>query len=99
METSLLAAARLGWIDGIMLSYNYRLMVTDKMRRAVDACAKAEIGWTAMKTQATFTANFYALNKKNLSAGEKNAWKNMPDKQTPAFSSFDIRPDFRYAGF
>ena len=60
MENSLLAAARLGWIDGIMMSYNYRLMVTDKMKRAVDACAKAGIGLTAMKTQATFTANFYA---------------------------------------
>ena len=60
MENSLLAAARLGWIDGIMMSYNYRLMVKDKMKRAVDACAKAGIGLTAMKTQAAFTANFYA---------------------------------------
>jgi predicted aldo/keto reductase-like oxidoreductase len=41
----------LGWIDGIMMTYNYRLMHTDKMRRAVDACARAGIGLTAMKTQ------------------------------------------------
>jgi predicted aldo/keto reductase-like oxidoreductase len=60
MEKSLLAAAKLGWIDGIMMSYNYRLMVTDKMKRAVDACAGAGIGLTAMKTQAAFSANFYA---------------------------------------
>jgi predicted aldo/keto reductase-like oxidoreductase len=60
MENSLLAAAELGWIDGIMMSYNYRLMVKNKMKRAVDACTRAGIGLTAMKTQAKFSANFYA---------------------------------------
>jgi predicted aldo/keto reductase-like oxidoreductase len=60
MENSMLAAAKLGWVDGIMMSYNYRLMVKDKMKRAVDACANAGIGLTAMKTQAAFSANFYA---------------------------------------
>ena len=51
MEECLLAAAGLGWIDGIMMAYNYRLMNSDDMRRAVDACARAGIGLTAMKTQ------------------------------------------------
>ena len=60
MENTMLAAAKLGWIDGIMMSYNYRLMVTDKMKKAVDACVKAGIGLTAMKTQAAFSANFYS---------------------------------------
>jgi len=60
MEASMLTAAKLGWIDGLMVSYNYRLMTQDTMKRAVDACAKAGIGLTAMKTQAAFTANFYA---------------------------------------
>ena len=60
MENSMLAGAKLGWIDGIMMSYNYRLMLKDKMKRAVDACVKAGIGLTAMKTQAAFTANFYS---------------------------------------
>ena len=60
MENCMLAAAKLGWIDGIMMSYNYRIMGTDKMKRAVDACVKAGIGLTAMKTQAAFSANFYA---------------------------------------
>jgi hypothetical protein len=52
MEECLLGGAKLGWIDGIMMTYNYRLMHTDKMRAAVDACAQAGIGLTAMKTQA-----------------------------------------------
>jgi len=60
MEDSMFAAAKLGWIDGLMMSYNYRLMVKSKMKRAVDACVKAGIGLTAMKTQAAFSANFYA---------------------------------------
>ncbi|UCD31069.1 MAG: aldo/keto reductase [Desulfobacterales bacterium] len=51
METCMQGAAKLGWIDGIMMSYNYRLMHTDRMKRAVDACVKAGIGLTAMKTQ------------------------------------------------
>ena len=51
MEKCLLGAAGLGWIDGIMLRYNFRLMHTDRMKQAVDACAKAGIGLTAMKTQ------------------------------------------------
>ncbi len=51
METCLTEAAKLGWIDGIMLTYNYRLMHTDGMRAAVAAAHGAGIGLTAMKTQ------------------------------------------------
>jgi len=51
METCMIEAAKLGWIDGIMMTYNFRLMHTDQMKRAVDACVKAGIGLTAMKTQ------------------------------------------------
>jgi uncharacterized protein len=51
MEACMLEGAKLGWIDGIMMSYNYRLMHTDGMKRALDACRKAGIGLTAMKTQ------------------------------------------------
>ncbi|MEJ2154408.1 MAG: aldo/keto reductase [Desulfobacteraceae bacterium] len=60
MDKSMLAAAKLGWIDGIMMSYNYRLMVKERMQKAVAACVKAGIGLTAMKTQAAFSANLYA---------------------------------------
>ena len=47
----MLEGAKLGWIDGIMMTYNFRLMHTKGMKRAVDACLKAGIGLTAMKTQ------------------------------------------------
>ena len=52
MTNSLSHAATLGWIDGIMTTYNYKVMTTDEMKRAIDACHKAGIGLTAMKTQA-----------------------------------------------
>ncbi|MCE5334255.1 MAG: aldo/keto reductase [Desulfobacteraceae bacterium] len=51
MEELMTKAAGLGWIDGIMVTYNYRIMRSDKMREAVEACSKAGIGITAMKTQ------------------------------------------------
>lgn len=51
METCLRDAAKLGWIDGIMMTYNYRLMHEPDMKAAVEACVDAGIGLTAMKTQ------------------------------------------------
>jgi predicted aldo/keto reductase-like oxidoreductase len=51
MEECMREAAELGWIDGIMMTYNFRLMHTTGMKRAVDACVRAGIGLTAMKTQ------------------------------------------------
>jgi predicted aldo/keto reductase-like oxidoreductase len=51
MEECMLDATKLGWIDGIMMTYNYRLMNKSKMQGAVAACTEAGIGLTAMKTQ------------------------------------------------
>ena len=45
------AAAECGWIDQIMIQYNYRTMDGDAIRRALDAAAKANLGLVAMKTQ------------------------------------------------
>ena len=53
MEESLLKASKIKWIDGIMTTYNYRLMHTPAMRRGIDACVDAGIGLCAMKTQAS----------------------------------------------
>jgi predicted aldo/keto reductase-like oxidoreductase len=51
MEDCLQATAKLGWIDVVMFTYNFRLMHTDKMKAAVAACVKAGVGLVAMKTQ------------------------------------------------
>ncbi|MBI5895230.1 MAG: aldo/keto reductase [Desulfobacterales bacterium] len=52
MAELLMGAAKLDWIDGIMLTYNYRNMHSPEMTAAVEACVQAGIGLTAMKTQA-----------------------------------------------
>jgi predicted aldo/keto reductase-like oxidoreductase len=50
MEDILLAAAKLNWVDAIMMTYNFRIMHNQKMKDAVKACNEAGIGLTAMKT-------------------------------------------------
>ncbi|KPJ78728.1 MAG: aldo/keto reductase [Deltaproteobacteria bacterium SG8_13] len=88
MEECLREASALGWIDGIMMTYNYRLMHTDRMRAAVDACAKAGIGLTAMKTQGggqvrthtetelTLAGRFVQKGFTNGQAKLKAVWEN-----------------------
>ena len=67
MERCLQAAAKVGWVDGIMLKYDFRLMHTDAMKAAVDACDKAGIGLTAMKTQSR--QSFNLENEADLKLG------------------------------
>jgi len=45
------AAAKCGWLDQIMIMYNFRNMDGDALRKAVDLASKANIGLVAMKTQ------------------------------------------------
>ena len=51
MAQHLQHAPSLGWVDGIMMTYNYRIMHKDDMKKAVEACYKTGIGLTAMKSQ------------------------------------------------
>jgi predicted aldo/keto reductase-like oxidoreductase len=52
MASCLQAASKLGFIDGIMLAYNFRTMNQNDTQAAVEAAHEARIGLTAMKTQA-----------------------------------------------
>jgi uncharacterized protein len=52
MADNLLGAAKLGWIDAVMLAYNFRVMFTPKMQAAIKAANQAGIGLVAMKSQA-----------------------------------------------
>lgn len=44
-------AAKAGWIDVIMLKYNFRSYGDAELNKAIDAAHKADIGLIAMKTQ------------------------------------------------
>ncbi len=52
MADNLLGAAKLGWIDVVMMTYNFQFLNDPKMKEAIDAAAKAGIGLVAMKSQA-----------------------------------------------
>jgi len=51
MSRCLTAAAKLDWIDAVITAYNFRLMQDAEMTAAVEACYKAGVALTAMKTQ------------------------------------------------
>jgi predicted aldo/keto reductase-like oxidoreductase len=71
MADCLLGAAKLDWIDGIMMSYNFRNMDDPKMAAAVAACTAAGIGLTAMKTQGGYSW---------FSSGSKDLMQSFIDK-------------------
>ena len=52
MEEVMTGAAESGWFDGVMVTYNYRVMHNQRMKIAVDECLKAGLAIIAMKTQA-----------------------------------------------
>ncbi|WP_435010055.1 aldo/keto reductase [Tundrisphaera lichenicola] len=45
------AAAEAGWLDQMMIQYNFRTMDADQIKRCVDKASKANMGIVAMKTQ------------------------------------------------
>jgi predicted aldo/keto reductase-like oxidoreductase len=49
MTKYLNAAAKLDWIEGILVKYNWRDMQDEELSKAVDACHKKGIALTAMK--------------------------------------------------
>ena len=82
MAQCLSHAATLGWIDGIMTTYNYKVMTTDEMKRAIDACHKAGSGLTAMKTQASSSWSYMGLESdKSQALGKRFIDKGMTKEQ------------------
>lgn len=66
MPELLAAAPKLGYIDGIMMTYNYRLLADKAMQDAIEACHQAGIGLTAMKTMAGGPAGFSGQESEKL---------------------------------
>ena len=79
MERCLLDAARMDWIDGIMTTYNFRLMHEEKMKQAVAACVDAGIGLTAMKTQGGGAVS--TASSRELELAGRFLQKGFSDKQ------------------
>jgi len=79
MENCLMEASKLRWIDGIMTTYNFRLMHTPRMKAVVAACQNAGIGLTAMKTQGGGQVRTHT--KTELDLAGRFVQKGFTDKQ------------------
>ncbi len=92
MEQCLLDAARLDWIDGIMMTYNFRLMHEEKMKAAVKACVDAGIGLTAMKTQGGGAVG--TATSRELELAGRFVQKGFTDKQAKLKAVWENSADF-----
>ncbi|MFZ5449807.1 MAG: aldo/keto reductase [Thermodesulfobacteriota bacterium] len=81
MEDCLLGAARLDWIDAVMMTYNFRVMNTPKMQEAVKACAKSGVGLVAMKTMGGGPGMPKSESKAELKMVERFQERGFTDKQ------------------
>jgi uncharacterized protein len=81
MEDCLLGAAKLDYIDAVMLTYNFRVMNTPKMQEAVNAAGKAGIGLVAMKTQGASPGTPPSVSEAKLEMAERFLERGFTDKQ------------------
>ena len=97
------AAAKVGWIDQVMIKYNFRDVGKrdrhDDLQRAIDIASKANIGLVAMKTQdgaANFPDKMKTLAEKGFKkevAAIKSVW--MDDRMQVVVSEMTTRSDLR----
>jgi len=97
------AAAKAGWIDQVMIKYNFRDVGGkdryDDLNRAIDSCVKANIGLVAMKTQGgavNFPDKMKALAEKGFKkevAAIKTVW--MDQRMQVVVSEMTTRSDLR----
>lgn len=93
------AAAEVGWLDQVMFKYNFRDVDHDKLQRAVDKAAKANLGLVAMKTQGgakNFPQKMERLLEKGFKkevAAIKTVW--MDDRMQVVVSEMTTRSDLR----
>ncbi len=87
-------AAETPWVESVMFRYNFRQYGDKKLNQAIDACAKANVGLIAMKTQGS-EASFQDAWKKFEQTGKwtkhqavlKAVWAD--DRITAAVSHMD----------
>jgi predicted aldo/keto reductase-like oxidoreductase len=81
MEDCLLGAAKLEWIDAVMLTYNFQVMNTPKMQEAIRAASQAGIGLVAMKTQAGRPGRVKIASEAKAEMAEHFLKRGFTDKQ------------------
>jgi len=81
MEDCLQGAAKLNWIDAVMLAYNFQVMNTPKMQEAIKAASQAGIGLVAMKSQAGRPGKPGVVGEAKLEVVERFLKRGFTDKQ------------------
>jgi hypothetical protein len=81
MEDCLLGAAKLGWIDTVMFTYNFQVLNNPKMKEAVNACSQAGVGLVAMKSQAGRPGKHEVGGEGKLEVIERFLKRGFTDKQ------------------
>ena len=81
MEDCLLGAAKLGWIDAVMFTYNFQVMHNAKMKEALNACEKSGVGLVAMKSQAGRPGEHEIGGEAKLEMVERFLKQGFTDKQ------------------
>jgi predicted aldo/keto reductase-like oxidoreductase len=81
MADCLLGAAKLDWIDAIMMTYNFRVMHDPKMKEAIDAGMQAGVGMVAMKSQAGRPGKHEVGGPAKLEVIERFLKRGFTDKQ------------------
>jgi len=81
MEDCLTGAAKLDWIDAVMLTYNFQVLHTPKMQEAIKAATQAGIGLVAMKTQAGKPGPEKVASEAKLDLAERFLKRGFTDKQ------------------
>ena len=81
MADCLAGAARLDWIDAVMMTYNFQVMHDPKMKEAVKACEKAGVGLVAMKTMGGGPGAKKTASLAKLEMAEKFLQRGFTDKQ------------------
>jgi predicted aldo/keto reductase-like oxidoreductase len=81
MADCLLGAAKLDWIDAVMMTYNFRVMNDPKMKQAVNACTQAGIGLVAMKSMGGGPGMPTTTSKAELKIADRFLERGFTDKQ------------------
>jgi uncharacterized protein len=67
-------ASQTPWVDAVMFRYNFRQYGNAELNRAIDACAKANVGLIAMKTQGS-SVSFESEVQKFVQTGKWNKFQ------------------------
>jgi hypothetical protein len=81
MADCLSGAAKLDWIDAVMMTYNLQVMADPKLKAAVDACEKSGVGLVAMKSMSGGPGAKKIASSAKLEVADRFLKRGFTDKQ------------------